>query len=80
MTAERVTVSLPPEVLDAARAAVAAGEATSLSAYFAQVLRERQDRARALAELEKVLPKGRPPQEELDRVRRDLGLPARSAW
>lgn len=77
MTAERVTVSLDPELLGDARSAVAAGEAESLSAYVADALRLKRDRARALAELERVLPGGRPPQEELDRVRRDLGLARR---
>ena len=77
MTAERVTVSLDPELLGDARAAVAAGEAESLSAYVADALRIKRDRTRALAELERVLPGGRPPQEELDRVRRDLGLARR---
>jgi antitoxin ParD1/3/4 len=77
MTAERVTVSLDPELLADARSAVAAGAAESLSAYVADALRIKLDRARALAELERVLPGGRPPQEELDRVRRDLGLTRR---
>jgi antitoxin ParD1/3/4 len=74
MTADRVTVSLDPELLAHARAAVAAGEAESLSAYVADALRIKRDRARGLAELERVLPGGRPPQEVLDQVRRDLGL------
>jgi antitoxin ParD1/3/4 len=74
MTADRVTVSLDPELLGDARAAVAAGEAESLSAYVADALRIKRDRARGLTELEKVLPGGRPPQEVLDQVRRDLGL------
>ena len=77
MTAERVTVSLDPELLVDVRGAVAAGEAESLSAYVADALRIKRDRTRALAELERVLPGGRPPQEELDRVRRDLGLARR---
>ena len=74
MTAERVTVSLPPELLGDARGAVAAGAAESLSAFVAEALRIRLARDRALAELERVLPGGRPPQEVLDTVRRDLGL------
>jgi antitoxin ParD1/3/4 len=77
MTAERVTVSLPPELLSDARGAVAAGEAESLSAFVADALRTKLARDRALAELERVLPGGRPPHEELDRVRRDLGLARR---
>lgn len=77
MTADRVTVSLDPELLADARAAVAAGEAESLSAYVADALRIKRDRTRALAELEQALPGGRPPQEVLDQVRRDLGLARR---
>jgi antitoxin ParD1/3/4 len=73
MTAERVTVSLPPDVLSSAREAVAAGAAESLSAFVAEALRNQMTRARALAELERVLG-GRPPREVLDTVRRDLGL------
>lgn len=73
MTAERVTVSLPPELVAAARAAVAAGAAESLSAFVAGALRTQLSRARALTQLERVLG-GRPPQETLDTVRRDLGL------
>ena len=73
MTAERVTVSLPPDLLGDARGAVAAGAADSLSAFVADALRTQLSRAHALAELERVLG-GRPPQEVLDTVRRDLGL------
>jgi antitoxin ParD1/3/4 len=73
MTAERVTVSLPPDVLRSAREAVAAGAAESLSAFVADALRNQLTRAHALAELERVLG-GRPPREVLDTVRRDLGL------
>jgi antitoxin ParD1/3/4 len=77
MTADRVTVSLDPELLADARAAVAAGEAESLSAYVADALRIKRDRDRGLAELERVLPGGGPPEEVLDQVRRDLGLARR---
>lgn len=73
MTAERVTVSLPPEVLGGARGAVAAGAAESLSAFVAEALRNQLSRARALAALERVLG-GPPPREALEAVRRDLGL------
>ncbi|MCY7341876.1 MAG: ribbon-helix-helix domain-containing protein [Pseudonocardia sp.] len=75
MTAERVTVSLPPELLDGARDAVADGSAPSLSAFVADALRTQLSRTHALAELERVLG-GRPPQDMLDTVRHDLGLPA----
>jgi Arc/MetJ-type ribon-helix-helix transcriptional regulator len=73
MTAERVTVSLPPALLGQARAAVASGAAESLSAFVAGALRTQLSRAQALAELQRVLG-GRPPQPALDAVRRDLGL------
>jgi antitoxin ParD1/3/4 len=74
MTAQRVTVSLPPDLLRDVRSAVDSGAAESLSAYVAEALRTQLSRARALAELERVLG-GRPPQDVLDSVRRDLGLP-----
>ncbi|MEJ3654827.1 ribbon-helix-helix domain-containing protein [Pseudonocardia sp. TRM90224] len=73
MTAERVTVSLPPDLLRDARSAVAGGAAESLSAFVAAALRTHLSRARALGELERVLG-GRPPREAIDAVRRDLGL------
>ncbi|MCX6464579.1 MAG: hypothetical protein NTW05_13475 [Pseudonocardiales bacterium] len=72
MTAERVTVSLPPEILREAKERVAAGAADSLSAFVAGALQETMSRARALAELERV--GRRPPAEALAAVRRDLGL------
>ena len=73
MTVEKVTVSLPPDVAAAARAAVNSGAAESLSAYVAGALRERQARAYGLAELERVLG-GRPPQEAIDAVHRAWGI------
>jgi len=73
MTAERVTVSLPPELLGDARGAVAAGVAENLSALVADALRRQLSRSRALAELERVLG-GRPPDAALEAVRRNLGL------
>lgn len=73
MSAERVTVSLPPELLADARGAVDAGRAASLSAFVADALRTQLARARGLAELERALG-GRPPQHAFDAVRRDLGL------
>ena len=74
MSAERVTVSLPSEVLAQARDAVAAGEAESVSAYVAQALTARQSKAQALASLDEVLG-GRPPVAALNEVRAQLGLP-----
>lgn len=73
MTAQRVTVSLPPELLGNVRGAVAAGAAESLSAFVADALRTQLARTRALSELERVLG-GRPPREVLDAVRHDLGI------
>ncbi len=78
MNAERVTVSLPPELLHDAREAVEAGQAASLSAFVAGALQSRLDRVRGLAELERVMGR-RPPQGDLDAVRRDLGLAPRPA-
>lgn len=74
MTAERVTVSLPGTLLQDAREAVDAGQAPNLSAFVADALQARLTRARGLSELEQVLG-GRPPREELNAVRRTLGLP-----
>jgi hypothetical protein len=48
-----------------------------VSAFVADALRTQLSRARALAELERAIG-GRPPQEALDAVRRNLGLPART--
>ena len=73
MTAERVTVSLPPDVLAEARGAVKAGAAESLSAFVATALRTQLRRNRALAELAQVLG-GPPPAEALAAIRRGLGL------
>lgn len=77
MQTERVTVSLPTEVAAATRHAVEAGSATSVSAYVAGAVQARLARERGLAELATVFG-GPPPDETLDAVRRDLGLPARA--
>jgi Arc/MetJ-type ribon-helix-helix transcriptional regulator len=77
MTAERVTVSLPPTLLATVKAAVASGAAESLSAFVAAALQTQLSRDQALAELERVMGR-RPPQQALDAVRRNLGLPAAS--
>ncbi len=68
-------MSLPPDVLAAARGAVDAGVADNLSAFVADALRERLSRAQALAELARVLG-GPPPLEARAAVRRAWGLPA----
>lgn len=74
MTVERVTVSLPPEVLAGARGAVDAGAADNLSAFVADAVRDRLSRSHALAELARVLG-GPPPLEARAAVRRVWGLP-----
>lgn len=74
MGSERITVTLPPELVANARIAVRSGAAASLSAFVAEALRGQLERNQALVELERVLG-GRPPQDALDAVRRDLGLP-----
>ena len=75
MTSERITVSLPPEILAGARGAVDAGAADNLSAFVADALRDRLSRTHALAELARVLG-GPPPLEARAAVRRAWGLPA----
>lgn len=76
MHSERVTVSLPADVAAAARNAVEAGSAPSVSAYVARAVQEHLARERGLAELATLFG-GRPPGEALDAVRRDFGLPPR---
>ena len=78
MSSERLSVTLPPEIVASARNAVAAGAADSISAYGADALRLRQARDQDLAALTRAFG-GRPPQEAIDAVRRDLGLPPESA-
>jgi Arc/MetJ-type ribon-helix-helix transcriptional regulator len=74
MSAERVTVSLPSELVARARAAVSSGEAPSVSAYVAEAIRSRAEKTEALRRLEATLG-GRPPLEELNAVRARWGLP-----
>ena len=74
MSAERITVSLPPEVVAVARSAVAAGAADSVSAYVAEAMAARQAKTQALARLEDALGQ-RPPVTALNEVRAQLGLP-----
>jgi antitoxin ParD1/3/4 len=75
MSAERVTVSLPAELVARARAAVTSGEAASVSAYVAEAMRARAEKADALGRLEAALG-GRPPLEDLNAVRARWGLPS----
>ncbi len=74
MTAERISVTLPPDLVADARGAVAAGAADSMSAFVADAVRSRLRRDRDLAALARVLG-GPPPREAIDAVRRNLGLP-----
>lgn len=78
MTSERISVTLPPEIVASARSAVAAGAADSISAYVADALRLRLARDRDLAALARALG-GPPPQDAIETVRRDLGLPPETA-
>jgi antitoxin ParD1/3/4 len=71
MPAERITVSLPADVLAGAQGAVSAGVAESLSAFVVDALRERLSRTHALTELARVLG-GPPPREARAAVRRKL--------
>ncbi len=74
MSAERITVSLPADLVARARQAVDGGEAPSVSAYVAEAMRTRVERSEALGRLTAVLG-GRPPVEELNAVRARWGLP-----
>ncbi|MFP5068642.1 hypothetical protein ACLFMI_03095 [Pseudonocardia nantongensis] len=71
MRSERVTVTLPAELVAEARDAVSRGSATSLSAYVAEAVQSRQDRDRSLATLASLYG-GPPPADELDAARRSL--------
>ena len=51
---ERVTVSLPAELVAEARRAVETGAATSVSSYVADAVSAKAQRERALADLERV--------------------------
>ncbi|MGH9121317.1 MAG: hypothetical protein ACRDYC_05125 [Acidimicrobiales bacterium] len=71
----KIAISLPDDVLAAARRAVGAGQATSLSAYIAKTLAERQDYedlAALLSEMEAE--SGQPSSEDRLWARRALGL------
>jgi antitoxin ParD1/3/4 len=65
---ERVTVSLPAELLVEARRAVETGHAPSVSAYAADAVSAKQQRQQALDELARVFG-GPPPLEALAAVR-----------
>lgn len=73
MRSERVTVSLPAEMVAEGRDAVRRGIAASLSAYVAEAVAARQSRDRSLATLSDLYG-GPPPPDELDAARRSLRL------
>ncbi|HEU0087995.1 MAG TPA: hypothetical protein VFQ77_10145 [Pseudonocardiaceae bacterium] len=68
---ERVTVSLPAELVAVARRAVEAGDAASVSSYIADAVHAKAERQRALAELERVFG-GPPPADQLAAARHAL--------
>lgn len=71
MRSERVTVSLPADLVAEARSAVRRGAAASMSAYIADAVAARQVRERTLTTLENLYG-GPPPPDELDEARRTL--------
>jgi antitoxin ParD1/3/4 len=71
MRTERITVSLPAELVAEARRAVHRGTAASVSAYVAEAVAARQQRERSLAVLADLYG-GPPPAEQLARARRTL--------
>ena len=73
MRTERVTVSLPIELLAEIRTAVARGAAGSISAYVAEAVSGRQLRDRSLAALADLYG-GPPPPDLLAQARRSLRL------
>lgn len=73
MRTERVTVSLPAELMAEARSAVQRGAARSVSTYIIDALSSRQLRDRALATLADLYG-GPPPADELALARRTLRL------
>jgi antitoxin ParD1/3/4 len=73
MRTERVTVSLPAELMAEARNAVRCGAARSISAYITDAVSARQLRERSLAALADLYG-GPPPADELAQARRTLRL------
>jgi Arc/MetJ-type ribon-helix-helix transcriptional regulator len=75
MTTAKIAVTLPPELVEAAKRAVDAGRAPSMSAYVAQAL-ARQERADSLAELldELIGQHGEPSSADYAWARHALGL------
>lgn len=73
MRSERVTVSLPAELMHEVRSAVRRGSAASISSYIAEAVASRQLRERSLATLADLYG-GPPPDQELAEARRTLRL------
>lgn len=71
MRTERVTVSLPADLLAEARDAVGRGTSESLARYIAEAMAARQLRERSLAVLADLYG-GPPPPDELAQARRSL--------
>ncbi|WP_214402492.1 ribbon-helix-helix domain-containing protein [Pseudonocardia lacus] len=71
MRTERITVSLPADLVAEARRAVHRGTAASVSAYISEALAARQERERSLAVLADLYG-GPPPPEQLAQARRTL--------
>jgi antitoxin ParD1/3/4 len=64
MRTERITVSLPAEMVAEARSAVRRGTAASISDYVAEAVAARQERERSLATLADLYG-GPPPPDQL---------------
>jgi hypothetical protein len=70
----KLAISVPVEVAEAARAAVEAGEADSVSAYFAEAASALARRRADLARIRAVL--GEPTPEAIAWAERVLGVPS----
>lgn len=71
MRTERVTVSLPADLVAQARDAVTRGAAATLADYIAEAMAARQRREHSLAVLADLYG-GPPPPDELEQARRSL--------
>jgi Arc/MetJ-type ribon-helix-helix transcriptional regulator len=71
MRTERITVSLPADLVAEARGAVRRGTARSISDYIVEAVLARQDRERSLATLADLYG-GPPPPDQLAQARRTL--------
>lgn len=77
MTRQKIAITLPEEQVAAARRAVAAGRAASVSAYIAQALERRdadEELAEAIAEI--YAESGEPSEDDRAWARRALGIEA----